>query len=131
MIPGSVLLHRDFQFSDGESADKLLVVLSPAKNGQILAVKTTSQQKRRPLKDGCHPDIRESVFVFNANPDKFKKTTWIILDPIVLEVSVLEKRIGEGIVRKLFDLNQTNAKAISNCLKRCDEVSPVHLEFLV
>jgi hypothetical protein len=131
MIPGSVLFHRNFKFSDGESADKLLVVLSPAKNGQILAVKTTSQQKRRPLKDGCHPDTRESVFVFNANPDKFKETTWIILDPIVLEVSVLEKRIVEGIVSKLFDLNPTNAKAISNCLKRCDEVSPVHLEFLV
>jgi hypothetical protein len=79
MIPGSVLFHRNFKFSDGESADKLLVVLSPAKNGQILAVKTTSQQKRRPLKDGCHPDTRESVFVFNANPINSKKQHGLFL----------------------------------------------------
>lgn len=131
MIPGSVLFHQNFTFSDGESADKLLVVLSHPKNGQILVVITTSQQRRRPLKDGCYPSIRESLFVFNANLGGFKKTTWVILDPIILEVSLLSTRMSTGVVKKLFSLNQIDARAIINCLKRCDEVSPVHLEFLV
>lgn len=130
MNPGSVILHQNFRFSDGDSADKLLVVLGSAKNGHILVVKTTSQQKRRILKDGCHPNPVESVFVFNANLGGFKKTTWIILDPIVLEVGILSKRIQDGIVRKLFSLNPIDIRAIINCLKRCDEVSPAHLEFL-
>lgn len=130
MKEGSVLLHRNFQFSDGGVADKLLVVLSSVKDGQLLAVKTTSQQKRRPLKDGCHPDARESVFVFNANPGGFRKTTWIILDPLVIDVGPLTKRLGDGTVKQLFALNPIDTKAIINCLKKCDEVSPMHLYFL-
>lgn len=131
MTPGSVILHEKFQFNDGDSANKWLVVLSAVKNGQILLVKTTSQQRRRPLKDGCHPNPRESVFVFNANLGGFKKTTWVILEPIVIEMSTLLKRIDEGIIKKLFVLNPIDARAIINCLKKCDEVSPVHLEFLM
>lgn len=130
MSQGSILLHKNFQFSDGGIADKLLVVLSLVKDGKVLVVKTTSQQRRRPLKDGCHPDVRESVFVFNANLGGFKKTTWIILDPIMMDANLLAKCVEDGAVRKLFVLNSIDTKAIINCLRRCDEVSPIHLEFL-
>lgn len=130
MKQGVVILHRNYEFGDGDSKDKWLVVLSPPKNGQVLVVKTTSQQRRRPLRDGCHPNTVESVYVFNANLGGFKKTTWVILEPIVLDAQKLAVSASVGAVKTLFTLGQIDIKALVNCLRRCDDVSPFHLDLL-
>lgn len=130
MNPGSVLFYRNFTFDDGIQSDKLLITLSPIVRDRILAVKTTSKQKRRPLKDGCHPSGYESVFTFNANLAGFKTTTWIILTPYILNISDLLQKRASGDVSVKFELRMTDLRAVINCLKKSDDVSADHLSYL-
>lgn len=130
MNPGSVLFYRNFTFEDGAQSDKLLVTLSPIVRDKILAVKTTSRQRKRPLKDGCHPSGYESVFTFNANQAGFKTTTWIILTPYILNVADLLQKRTSGDVSVKFELRTTDLRAIINCLKKSDDVSINHLSYL-
>lgn len=130
MKQGTVLFHRDFTFDDGQQADKLLIVLSQIRNGQLLAAKTTSQKKSRPTRDGCHIGSVESLFTFNANLGGFRTTTWVVLQPYVLAVADLMQRHFNQTVHVKFYLKDVDLRAVVNCMRKCDDISPHHLSFL-
>ena len=118
MTPGDVLLYKNFRFSDQTTRDKLMVVLGPSREGKVLVALTTSQQHKKPLRDGCHTLANETVFTFNANLGGFNKTTWIILKPFVMTEKGLLNRISTGAVGHALTLARTDLRAIINCGRR-------------
>jgi len=130
MSPGSVLFYRGFQFEDGGISDKLMVIISKDRDNKNLFLLTTSRQKNRLLQDGCHPGGADPFFTFNNHLDGFDKTTWVLLNPRTINTAELLNRKANGEVGFIFRLREMNLRALINCLKRCDDVSPYHLSFL-
>ncbi len=73
---GVIYHHPKLIFHDGAIGKKYLILLnSPKENEPYLFVKTTSQQKNRPIKAGC---IKErSLFFIPAGKTFFQKDTWV------------------------------------------------------
>ena len=125
---GTVLFHSDFQFLDGDHADKRLVVLNAPTFGQpYLCCKTTSKP-RFPDREGCHSS--HNLYVLNPCPC-FKLKTWVQFHEIYeLDAVELLQRHASGQVREVGELPPETGRAIVNCVKRSDDISPYQLSFL-
>ena len=111
---GSIYLHKKLEYENGTIGTKFLILLNfPSKNEPYLFVKTTSQSKNKPLKQGC---IKErQLFSIPAKTTFFPKPTWIQLYRIyeipaediksktdIRIVNSLDKKLIEQIVDCLF-----------------------------
>lgn len=76
---GSIFIHKNFAFKDGEIGKKLIIILGNL-NNHIVAVKTTSQQYDRGLTYGCQPNDRFHNFYLPQGSCFFSKCTWVCLD---------------------------------------------------
>lgn len=115
MTPGSVYFDTNFHFHDGESGEKLFVVLG-SDQGVCLVVKTTSQPYGKGIIFGCQPNDRFHNFHLPVNTCYLKKNTWVCLTEFYeLKLSELfTKRFG-GIVKHVCDLEPSLARAIQDC----------------
>ena len=125
MRAGAVIFHENFEFHDGEHADKLLIVLNDGIDKPLLLLKTTSQQKGYRLNEpGCHPE--KSYFFLPVSWDSFSKDTWVLLYE---QYPIPEENLN-GRIRVLFHLQDQNLRAIINCLRRTEDVSAENLSLL-
>lgn len=127
---GSVYLHRNLEFSNGEKGTKLLVQLNtPLKGEPYLFVRTTSRQKDRPKTPGCIQHL--NLFFVEAGKPFFKMNTWIQLFPIYPfpPAYMVEKGLKRDLEEKGCVPNQ-KMNEIANCFKRIDDVSPYHLKLI-
>ncbi|MEQ8187149.1 MAG: hypothetical protein ABRQ39_04200, partial [Candidatus Eremiobacterota bacterium] len=57
MNKGTIFYHKKFEFSDGETGKKLLILLNePQGNEPYLFCKTTSKKKYNLENEGCYSD---------------------------------------------------------------------------
>jgi hypothetical protein len=82
MYKGTVLLYKDFTFSNGQSSDKLFVVLSnETEDGEIIFAKTTSQiskiEKRLKIRLNMGCNTPNKLFYVKKGNDLFDKDTII------------------------------------------------------
>ena len=130
MKRGTVLFHVRFRFKNGATGKKLIITLNePTGTDPYLVVRTTSQQKNRPLQEGCHPD--RGVFVLNAGHDWFEEKTWIQLHE-VFEISLpsfLQDRFRKEVEVKAT-LKEQTIRAIVNCLKKSPDLTRYQQELL-
>lgn len=118
-VQGEVLCHEKFQFKDGPTGKKLVVVLNnPAPRDPCIVVKTTSQSRRyQGVKPGCNPS-RRVFFLPDTGKDGIKGDTYIQLDELfelsvpAMVASALKKEFYP--IAKLQDLT---FRQIKNCLK--------------
>jgi len=76
---GDIHYHPEFQFEDGTSSKKLLVLLNtPGDQELFLFLKTTSQRKNKPKVPGCI-ETYPPLFFLPAKVDFFDQDTWIQL----------------------------------------------------
>lgn len=128
---GSVYLHRNLQFPNGEKGIKLLVQLNTPLTGEpYLFVRTTSQKKNRPVIPGCIP--RLSLFYVEAGKPFFKENTWIQLFPIYpFSPAYMVKKGREGDLEEIKGhIPNQKMNEIANCFKRIDDVSFYHLKLI-
>ncbi len=122
---GAIYLHKEFKFSDGEKADKFFILLnSPSKGEPFLFVKTTSQQKHRPVVPGCIETI--STFFIPANKVFFDKNTWVLLHDIYpIEHKTIK---GSPKVSLVGDLDASMIDAVLECLSKTqkNDIAPSH-----
>ena len=80
---GQILYHKDFVFIDGETGNKLVVVLNSGDNKKTsLVVKTTSQSARYPYTlPGCNSCNKVFCIYIECDQD-FPKDTYVQLDYI-------------------------------------------------
>lgn len=115
MNAGSVFFDKDFHFHDGETGEKLFVVLG-WDAGLAVVAKTTSQQHGRGLTFGCQPSDRFHNFYLPTNSCYLKKCTWVCLDEFyeLNSNEVLQKRFS-GLINPVCTLEQAMTQQIQQC----------------
>jgi len=77
--PGDVYFDSDFEFTDGEIGQKIIIVLNaPINSEPYLFVRTTSDKRRLyiNLPKGCHKN-KLLFFVHDSYKEEFKTKTYI------------------------------------------------------
>ncbi|MDP1536750.1 MAG: hypothetical protein Q8L95_06160 [Burkholderiales bacterium] len=129
MTPGSVVFFKDFTFHDGDHADKFLIVLNDGNKRPYLVLKTTSRQKSRPNKEGCHSS--KGCYFLPAKRDWFRMDTWILLyEPYEIDAAAFLKAKFSGDAEIKASLKPDLVRAIINCFARADDCSEHHLSLL-
>lgn len=123
MTPGSIVHYKQFQFHDGDQADKLLVVLNAGAKKPYLVLKTTSQPSVwRIEKEGCHSE--RGYYFLPAKRDNFPKRTWILFDDVYeLTSTELIKAHFAGDAQVKGTLRPETLRAIINCAKKSEDWS--------
>ncbi|HGW5740417.1 hypothetical protein ABTF13_01770 [Acinetobacter baumannii] len=123
MTPGSVFFDQQFSFHDGESGEKLFVILG-WDNGIAIVAKTTSQQHGRGTTFGCQPKDRFHNFYLPQNSCYFRKCTWVCLDEFyeLNAVEVLQKRFS-GLINPVCNLTNDMLRKLQDCALESDDLS--------
>lgn len=114
---GQVLYHRNFIFTDGDTGNKLVIVLNTGDNDETsLVLKTTSQSARYPYTTpGCNSG--KCVFCIITECEQgFRDDTYIQMDniyPINVEQLLNKKQVS--FVNYLSDVCFANLK---RCLRK-------------
>lgn len=131
MTPGTIIFHKDFKFTDGQSKDKYLVILGNLNSGIILVAKTTSKGHRYRLDYGCQSGSRYPAFYFPQRSCCFPTCTWICLDEFYeLNERSLISSLTRGDVYKFGLLENSTTRDLQFCAKNSDDISP-HQEALI
>jgi hypothetical protein len=127
---GAVVFWKGFEFEDGGSSNKLLVVLG-AKTGQpIIAVLATSKAHRRKAVPGCHA-IDGYFFIKGGGPEGFPKDTWLELNrPVEIAVALLVKSALTQDSHVQGNLPPQHTNEIRNCLKQSPDITPYQISLL-
>jgi hypothetical protein len=116
---GEIFYHADFQFDNGGSAPKLLVLLNVPRNNSepYLFCKTTSNPEKKIFQIGCQPD--KHMFYIPKDTDFFNKNTWLELYYIAPfdAASVLKDSFSKLLTSK-GKLKDLTIRQIVNCIKR-------------
>ncbi|MFW2042678.1 hypothetical protein ACG94V_21140 [Acinetobacter sp. ULE_I001] len=126
MTPGSVFFDQQFSFHDGESGEKLFVILG-WDSGIAIVAKTTSQQHGRGTTFGCQPADRFHNFYLPQHSCYFKKCTWVCLNEFyeLNAVEVLQKRFA-GLINPVCDLTEEMIRKLQDCALESDDLSGKH-----
>lgn len=114
MTPGSIFFDKNFHFHDGETGEKLFVVLG-WDSGVAIVAKTTSRQHSKGITFGCQAD-RFHNFYLPQNSCYLKKCTWVCLDEFyeLNANEVLSKRFS-GIINPICNLAEDLIRKIQEC----------------
>ncbi|MGU3665056.1 hypothetical protein ACLBX9_12825 [Methylobacterium sp. A49B] len=123
MTPGSVFFHEEFEFHDGESGEKLFVVLGNIGDIAIVA-KTTSRQKGKGTVYGCQPKDRLHNFFIPPNVTYLKKTTWICLNEFY-EIDIKEalRLRVKGTIKPVCTFKDAIIREIQDCALESEDIS--------
>ena len=126
MKQGTIYLHLGYCFPNGEIKDKYFIILNtPRQDEYFITCKTTSQQKWRPEKEGCHN--MENVYVLRENDDFFPKKTWVQFDdPKAVSQELVLRCINRGVIIKKADLRNQTIRAIINCVGKSEDISGLY-----
>ncbi len=124
MIAGSIFFDTDFHFHDGESGEKLFVVLG-ADKGVVVVVKTTSQPYGKGINYGCQPNDRFHNFYLPINSCYLKKNTWVCLNEFyeLKQSDLLNKRFS-GMVNHICDLTLPITRELQGCSIISEDITP-------
>lgn len=128
MKQGTVYLHLDFRFRDGDKANKYFIILNiPLLNENFIPIITTTKQKWRPDNEGCH--YPNNVYVLRENYDFFPEKTWVLFgvyDYYPISQEQLFNFIKRGIIIRKADLRQQTIKAIINCVGKSEDIGGLY-----
>lgn len=129
---GAVFFFKDFEFKDGETGDKLIVVLNkeydPKKD--LIICKTTSRQKFRNFQQGCNKKF--NYFCFFKNQTPFKKHTWLLLDDLYsIEASKFLNARFQKKLNKIGDIEFSLLKGLIKCIKSLEDIEEIFLREII
>jgi hypothetical protein len=125
--PGSVFFDEDFEFHDGETEEKLFVVLGTLGNISVVA-KTTSKQRGRGLIFGCQPRDRFHNFYLPPGSCYLKKNTWVCLDEFYeLNAKIMLQKRFDGKVKAVCNLEAKLIRQIQDCSLQSPDISPAQV----
>lgn len=127
MVPcGSILLHKNFRFEDGTTADKYLVVLAD-KDERFVAAKTTSRGDRYRNDFGCQSGSRFPAFYLPKGSCCLPKCTWICLGQFYeLKAAELATLMLASDVVRVGELSADQARDVQFCAVGSDDISVAH-----
>ncbi len=131
MDKGTIIFHKKFRFSDGESGEKLLIILNTFKDLSIphLCCKTTSKQKYNLINPGCYSE--RNIYIINEKQDFFHLKTWIQFEEIYeLNAKDLLDAHCKGFVEVKGNLKENTVNSIINCVKQSQDITNYQLSLL-
>lgn len=115
MNPGSVFFDEEFAFHDGETGEKLFLVLGTVGAVSVVA-KTTSQQNGRGTVYGCQPNDRFHNFYLPPGSCYLKKSTWACLNEFYeLDPKVMLKKRFDGKIKPVCTIENSTLRLIQDC----------------
>ena len=130
MNKGTILFDKKFPFSDGNTGEKLIIILNVPKNKEsFLVCRTTSKPQFYINKRGCYSD--KNIYYIDANFDWFRKNTWIQFYELteIDNASFLNNHF-KGNLEIKGCLRTETIQAIINCIKKSEDVSNYHMRLL-
>jgi hypothetical protein len=126
---GCVFHWEEYEFEDGEKANKYLVFVGTQTGKNYLAVVATSKAHKRKFNPGCHAN--DGYYHIIGGKEGFPKDTWLLLaEPKEMTpAEFLKAALGKKIELK-FHLRHDIANAICNCIRQCGDVSDDHKAIL-
>ena len=131
MDKGTIIFYKKFRFSDGESGEKLLIILNTFKDLSIpyLCCKTTSKQKYNLINPGCYSD--RNIYILTENQDFFRLKTWIQFEEIYeLKAQDLLDAHYKGLVEVKGQLKENTINSIIKCIKKSQDITNYQLSLL-
>ena len=127
---GAVILFHNYEFDDGTSKPKFLVLLGMQADGHCLLALTTSKQHYMVNDPGCTQNPRTYYFIKGKEKNCFfPKDTWVLLhDPKIMTTADLMSFGMANQIEIKHCLNENKIGHIRNCLKYSDDVADIHLE---
>lgn len=123
MKPGTILLHKDFVFTDGAIADKYLITLG-SENGIGIWAKTTSKGTRYLNDHGCQASTRFPAYLLTVGCCCLPKSTWVCIDEFYeLADAHLRAKLSAGQVYKHGELSPELTRDLQACVASCDDIS--------
>lgn len=120
---GEVLHDPSFVFRDGETGNKLLVVLA-VDEAICLVARTTSQPLRKSRSYGCHHEDAQPNFYLPLEAGIFPKDTWLCLDYLTeLQAAALQKSLDAGRIKRRSRLTPGVLREILNCAGEAEDTS--------
>ena len=131
MTPGSVFFDETFHFHDGETGEKLFVVLGSDASVTVVA-KTTSQQHGRGVTFGCQPADRFQNFFLPPHSCYLRRATWVCLDEFyeLNAGQMLAKRFSGG-VKPVCTLEDQLTRQLQDCAAESLDISPKQLKAIM
>lgn len=123
MNPGSIFFDEEFAFHDGESGEKLFVVLG-TKGAVSVVAKTTSVQHGRGVTFGCQPTDRFHNFFIPPKATYLKKQTWVCLNEFYdLDTKVVLKKRFDNKIKPVCTLVDEIIRKIQDCALLSEDIS--------
>ena len=123
MKPGTILLHKDFVFADGATADKYLIILG-SEGGVAVVAKTTSKGARYRNDHGCQAGSRFPAFLLTVGCCCLPKNTWVCIDEFYeIPTADLQAKLVAGQVYKHGELSAELTRDLQACVATCDDIS--------
>jgi hypothetical protein len=130
IIPGCILHWTGFKLADGSEGHKFFVVVGARPGCNILAIRATSQRKRRDYTPGGNP-VGGWYHIPGGARDWFEKDTWLLFEePEEFDLKQFSTELTEGKLTVKGHLRGDIANAICNTMRRCNDVSGHHKSLL-
>ena len=116
MKAGDVIYFKNFQFKDGTSANKLIIILNTPENEEpyFVCLTTSKHKPWRTKQLGCHAE--QNYYFVDVNQDNFDLDTWIVFE-MIYEIPV-DKLLNSHLKDDSYDLFELDA-TLWNALKKC------------
>lgn len=117
---GYVYFDREFKFKDGNTGEKLFIVLctSPLNDSKVVVVRTTSQE-RGAKSYGCHLDDRWQNFYLPEEAKVFEEPTWIMLD---YAIEYPASKLGTAAAKQIVKLGPVAFKDLLDCAAQATDI---------
>jgi len=128
---GTVLYDPNFQFTNGKTIDKLLIVLCEAGTDHYVLT-TTSQPHSKRKQPGCLSDDHPPSFYISKGTCWFNLDTWVELQEVnEIQAEILEqKRKDRGFQEHKDVLPAHLIRDILDCALNSDYIDEYYKEFL-
>jgi hypothetical protein len=124
MVPGTILFDRNFRFHDGQTGEKIFVVLTDGRSGTYVTVKTTSQDSRYTFVYGCQVMHRFPHFYLPKGSSCLEKQTWLCLGEFYeFKAAELIARVTDDHIRRMGVLSGEITREVQGCVLNSDDIS--------
>lgn len=130
---GAVLDWDEFDHNrppGAEKKDKLLLVVGAKQGYDFLLVLATTKQHKKTTTPGCNAKDGY-YYIPKEQRDFFNENTWLLLSELRPATAAIVVAGGmKKTIRVLGSLKPETARAVINCIKQIQDVSPYHLSLL-
>lgn len=132
MNPGTVILDKEFEFSDGTKKPKYLVILNDGANGQYIAIKTTSQPEFKSRNPGCQSNKFFSCFYLPKGSCCMPGNTWLMLNDLHhLEAMEMIRGKFSHRIEHIGELPPVILKDLLDCTIDSEDITAAQQQILI